>query len=418
MISGRAARLALGGVAIALAAIAAWWSFHYGQDRHHWREARLALQKHDADQARVHLAACLVRWNEHPEVHFLAAQAARLAGQYDEAEAHLSFCEQQKGVPPGELRRERALLQVQQGDFRGYVESLTPRGPNDPTLPTSVLEAMARGSEATLFFDYAERAAKRVLDREPDHPRVQLLMGDLLVKKHPHAALPHYQTAVRVLPDSLTPRLRLAECLLNLGECREAASQLGVLQERFPNSAEVLLAEARLHEYRGQADEASACLQRLLASHRDHIDALVFLGRLEYRRGNATAARTWLQRAVEVHPDQQEAWEALAWCDAELADPSAEQHSRAEAARIAQARGDATRIFLLTLQESAPVRERRTELAECYERLHEPATAITWHLCALHIDKDRAATHRALADLYEQTGQSHRAARHRALAGG
>ncbi len=68
------------------------------------------------------------------------------------------------------------------------------------------------------------------------------------------------------------------------------------------------------------------------------------------------------------------------------------------------------------MQEQVNDVSLRIDLAERYERLHEPAKAIQWRMCVLHLDPAHAPTHRALARLFEQTGQPHRAARHRGLA--
>jgi tetratricopeptide (TPR) repeat protein len=413
------ARGCLGVAAVFLAALVAWWSYHYAESRYHWREAQAALEAQDADRACVHLKHCLVRWNTVPEVRFLAAQAARLAGDYEEAEGHLAFCERQGGLPEAELGRERALLQVQQGDFGGYIESLMPRGPKDPELPTSVLEAMAYGSEATLFFEHAIECLARVLDQQPDNPRALLLLGDILTRKgFLDDAKEKLQAAVRVTPESLTPRLRLAECLLKRGEVGDAAMHLEVLCQRYPDVPEVWLARARLHEYRAQPEEAKSALRRILAINPNHVEALVAVGRLEFLHGDARDARRALQHAVEVHPGKQEAWEVLAWCHASLGNPDEEKRCLDEFARIRRILGEISRLTLVTMQDRSSAPNSRIEVAEGYERVHEPAQAIRWRFCYLQVNPRHTPTHRALARLFEQTGQPHRGARYRALAGG
>jgi predicted Zn-dependent protease len=413
----RIAGWGVGVAAAALATVAAWWSFQDAACRNHWREAHLAFEDQDAERARFHLAPCVAWWNGRLDVRFLAARSARLAGNYDEAEEHVAFCERHGGLPDEELRRERALLQVQQGDFNGYRESLMPEGPNDPRLPPSVLEAMARGLEATSFFDQAVAMLQQLFQQDPENPRGNLLAGSIFLRKH-HAAeaLWYFQTAVRQLPDALVPRLRLAECLLELGQPREAATHLQALVERYPGNPEVLMAQARLAVYRAQPAEAKQVLRRLLTLKPNHVNALVALGRLEYRHGDPRDALICLNQAVEIQPYKLEAWEALAWCHAALGEPAEENRCLVEYARVGRELGEATRLALLVRQEKTDELDLRIELAERYERLHDTARAIEWRLCTLHLAPQHAATHRALADLFERTGQPHRAARHRALA--
>jgi tetratricopeptide (TPR) repeat protein len=411
-------RWCLGLATLFLAAFLAWWSFHYSQSRYHWREAHLALEAQDADRARIHLKHCLARWNTEPEVRFLAAQAARLADDYEEAEEHLAFCERQGGLPDTDLRRERALLQVQQGDFGGYIESLTPRGANDPNLPTSVLEAMAHGSAATFFSDYALDCLKRELDQQPDSPRALLLLGSILTHKgFLGDAKEKFQAAMRVVPSALRPRLRLAECLLNRGEVGEAATHLEFLCQRYPDAPEVWFTRARLHEYRGQPQGAKTALARVLALHPNHVESLVAFGRLEFLHGNPRDALTSLHQALELNPDIQEAWEACAWCHAALFERDEEKRCLDEFIRIRRAQGEAARRVLMIAQDRTRPLPVRIEMAERYECLHEYGKAILWRFSALQLDSHNTSSHRALARMFEQVGQPHRAARYRSLAG-
>jgi tetratricopeptide (TPR) repeat protein len=409
----------LGMAAVFLTALMAWWSYYYAQSRYHWREAQLALEAQDADRARIHLKQCLLRWNSEPEVKFLAAQAARLAGDYEEAEGHLAYCEGRGGMQDADLRRERALLQVQQGDFGGYIESLAPRGPKDPELPTSVLEAMARGSEATMFFEAALECLKRILDQQPENPRALLLLGNILTRnRFLDDAREKFEAAVRAAPDALMPRLRLAECALNMGDVREAATHLDVLCQRYPDAPEVWLIRARVHEYRAQPEEAKSALRRVLELTPRNVEALVGLGRLEFLHGDAKDALAPLNQVIQLNPDKQEAWEVLAWCHAALSDPEEEKWCLEEFARIRRDQGEAARLILVTMQDKASVLSMRIELAERYERLHEHGKAIVWRFCVLQMDPRHMPSHRALANLFERVGQPNRAARYRALAGG
>jgi predicted Zn-dependent protease len=234
--------------------------------------------------------------------------------------------------------------------------------------------------------------------------------------KYDDQAREHFERAVRRLPDARRPRLRLAECLLKLGEAREAERHLRALDERSPDDPGVLLALARLHEYRGQVTEARRASDRLLDLRPAHGDGLVERGHLELHHGDARDALPGLRRAVEAHPGRADAWEALARCQEALEQSAEAQHSRDELARVKRELGELTRLALVVTQEKANDVALRAEVAERYERLGDFDRAIPWRICVLQLDPAHRPTHAALANLFEKTGQPHRAARHRALA--
>ena len=60
--------------------------------RHQWRAAQVAVKEERTQEARERLKLCLRIWPSSPEVHLLAARAARMAGDLSGAEAHLNRC--------------------------------------------------------------------------------------------------------------------------------------------------------------------------------------------------------------------------------------------------------------------------------------------------------------------------------------
>src|SRR5438309_10884330 len=65
--------------------------------RAHVAEARRALARRDFAPARAHLELCLQVWRDRPDLHLLAAQAARQAGDFEEALDHLNQCRELQG---------------------------------------------------------------------------------------------------------------------------------------------------------------------------------------------------------------------------------------------------------------------------------------------------------------------------------
>jgi tetratricopeptide (TPR) repeat protein len=420
MTKGGLLRRVLGVAAAVLAAAAAWWSLRQAQARHHWNEAERALDRQDPQSARVHLGHCLSWWRRRLDVHLLAARAARLADQYEEAEEHLTFCEQ---FPPVQedwdaVRRERALFQIQQGDYRRPLEFLAPEGAG-PHLPMDALDALAHGYAQTFNKSEALKCLRRLVQHDRLHVRGNLLAGTLYASaKYYDWALPFFRNAVEGLPTAFRPRLELAKCLLELGQTREAAAQLQALRQRYPDDPDVLFSQARVHLYRAQTGEAKNVLQELVQSHADHVDALVELGRLEFQYGDPRISLAWLDKAIRLNPDKEEAWDAQARCHERLGQAKEAKRCLQEAARIRHEFGEVMRLALTATQEKLRDANLRFEVANGLERLHVPAKALQWRYCTLYVDPYHQPTHRAMAAFFERSGQPHRAARHRALRGG
>jgi predicted Zn-dependent protease len=410
------ARLVLGGAIVAAASSAVVWSYHYSEARHHWQQARIAFDQHDPEAARQHLAHCLRRWGADFDVRFAAAQAARLSRRLDDAEEHLTVCER----PGPDVRqdtsvlRERALLQVQQGDFVGYLEQVAPRGPDDPTLPADVLEAVAHGYAATFYDNDALRALRRLLEHDPEHGRALVLAGELQMQATQYEDAAEYLAgAVRCAPHARLPRLRLAECLLEMGKPREAATHLEFLRSRHADDADVLLMQARLNIYRGQLDEAKGVLGQILTTNPKHVQALLERGQVEFRHGDPRTALVWLEVAAALHPGKLEVWQALAHCHDALAQREQASKFREAGDRLSRELGEMSRLELQQMQQGVDFPRK---MARHCERVQLLAKAAAWWIKVLQVDPDDRGAHQALADYHEGSGQPHLAKRHRALA--
>ena len=406
--------LALGGGA------AGWWGYRQYQLDQRWQAAQAALERHDCWLAQEDLKPCLVAWPDRLDVRLLAARAARLADALDEAEAQVAWCERAAQTAPehaADVRFERMLLQVQQGDLKPY-EVQTQRWPR--LLPPNkilLLDALARGFAETYHVSDALQCLREIDEIEPEYVPALLLQSQLHMRYKRHEeALGPLEKAVAVVPDALPPRLQLAECLMSLGRPRDAVVHLEWLRQRRPAHAEVLLAMARCRIYRNQLDDARQMLDGLLVIHPRHVEALIERGRLEFRVGDLAQAAAWLRRALDVHPDHIVAWRLLEATT--QAQGLADDHERAQAKveQLDHDMGQLQRQELRLTQELRPAANDLFELGERWRSLHNDREAQKSYAGALQQDANHRPTHRALAALFAQTGQPHRAARHRALA--
>src|SRR5439155_14610094 len=101
-------------VALAVAAAAAVSGWAYV--RHQWRAAREALAADRPQEARARLALPLLVWRWDPEVHRLAARAARLSGDLPAAEAGLKQSLRLAGGGAADVPRDGLPLRVQAGE--------------------------------------------------------------------------------------------------------------------------------------------------------------------------------------------------------------------------------------------------------------------------------------------------------------
>lgn len=398
---------------IAIAAVAALWSYRDSLARADWELARAALERDDPEAAREHANRCLTRWDGRDDVRLFAARAARLSGHLDEAEAHLVACERQ-ARGSNAVRRERALLQVWQGDFVEFMERVAPRGAADPTLTAEELEALAHGYNELSDDIAALMCLERLTASAPNAWRGHLLAGEIQLRtSRAEEAVLNLERAVAAAPHFETPRRRLAEALIELGRVREAARHLEPLVQKFPDSAEVQLLRGRVLNYRGQTTEARAALERALVLAPNHVTALIESGRLELRAGDPKAARERFRAALAHEPNNPEAWDGLALAQAALGEDAAA--AKTERARVLRESGEATRMFneLSNRTDRRPDTVVMLALADRCERLNLRDKATALRLQAVLLNPTAPEPRRTIADYYERTGRSHLAARQR-----
>lgn len=407
------AALALGGT---VGGISLWSGSHY-------RAARQALERGDFDRAQEHLNCCLKVRPGSALLHLLAAQAARRRDACAEAEQHLTTCERLQGVTPASTL-ERALLRAQQGDLAGVEAPLQalaapPRGHPERA---QILEALAKGYLATYRLTEALHCLDTLLRAQPGWVPALLLRAR--ARKGPdrnEKALADYQRAVELAPESDAARLGLAETLYRLGRVREATAHFEILRARDEGQrtasspsvrASYLVGLARCRHDNHELEAAEQLLDTLLAEQPDAVAALVERGRLAFRRGHAAAGERWLRRAVAVAPEDRDAHFVLHLClEAQGKAPEARQ-CLARLREIEARTARETRL-LAQLLESPHDPALRYEIGMIFLDRGQAEEGLLWLAGALQEDPRHAATHAALADYFERTGQSALAARHR-----
>jgi Tfp pilus assembly protein PilF len=398
----------------------------YLHSRQHLQAADAALKRHDLDDVAGQLQRSAQHWPASEPAQLLRIQLARRRHKYAEAERLLTAYEEQQGTSvgawspdqaPTEGKLEWLLLGVQQGDIHRHETALKELVQQKHTQAALILEAMAKGYLVSMQPKEALDCTNRWLDKEPKNALALLLRGQCWESgRQIEMALTDYERAVELAPWCYPARFRLAELLCRISRVREALAHYQILQEQAPARPEVLLGHARASFDQGQLSEAQQLVAKVLGEDSNHLAGLVEAGRLALHRGEAGAAEGFLQRATAAAPWHREAHQLLRLCLETLG-------KKDEAARVARQlerlqEKDAQLGLLARKFHPAPAdADIRQELGKWLLENGEPQAAARWLFSALQHNPNHAATHRTLADYFDQQGQPKRAAAHRKLAG-
>lgn len=225
----------------------------------------------------------------------------------------------------------RARLAHHDGDHKVALDELRLALASDdsnPYLMTELAEQYARSSE----LDRAELQLKRVIERFPDYPPAQLLMGRVLYEgQKTTRARTHLMRAIKLRPTDPDAYLVLTQLWLDQGRVDDAVKvveelgsavpgepvgfrRLGLaLAERGDPKAEKLLVRAverdpgdieswsalgRIHETAGKLPRALEAWEQALEHDPDNRDVLLNAGRLSLRLKKVAEARAYFDQVL------------------------------------------------------------------------------------------------------------------------
>lgn len=365
---------------------------------YHFRAARTALERRDTAAARHHLANCQGVWPRADAARLLAARAARLAGDFDEALRLLKECERSKIADAEGLALEEQLLDAQRGvlDSDG-VSYLRSRAGKDPAAAPAIFEALTLGYLYTYRLGEAMDCVHLWLERRPDDGRAHYLRG--LVWEglsYPDRAAADYRQAVDADPELADARQRLAEHLVSNKRSTEAVEHLQWLLRRDPADAAARLGLARCRRQQFKFAEARQLLDALLEAQPKSVAALRERGGLARDEGDAADAERWFRRALDQDPYDKQTWFELGQCLL--------QREQKEEARRCLERADAIERDLQRFRElqgkiaAAPAdAEPRYEAAMICLRNGQTAEARRWLLGVRRLNPEHQKTREALA---------------------
>lgn len=203
----------------------------------------------------------------------------------------------------------------------------------------------------------------------------------------------------------------MAGALYWVGRPWDARCQYERLSALGKASPELLLGLARCCYVLHEVDQAQRLLEELLAQHPDDAAAPLERDRLALHEGQVDKAETWLRRAAESAPrHDREAYRVLYQC-LQAADKTEEARRCLE--ELAQREAEVVRLERLTLQSNREPNnvDLRYEIAVGLMQLGRQRDGVAALLLILDQVPQHGPARAALADYYERTGQTGRAAR-------
>ena len=177
-----------------------------------------------------------------------------------------------------------------------------------PLLALAVLAAYASVSHAQIgYWRSSYRLFSHALNVTTENGVAEDNLGIAYEKEmdEPFMALPHYEAAVRFMPDLPTAHYNLGTALQSQKRLDEAAREYRLTLTYTSNLAEAARAHNNLGVIFMQTNQPAAALSEFSAALRcdpTQVFSLLNRGSIEYRQGNLDAARNDLSQAVQMAP--------------------------------------------------------------------------------------------------------------------
>jgi len=306
--------LALVALFALIGSVVFWLGTEVSAERH-YSAACQALLCHDYASAAERVDACLGLRPNRFRFLFLAAQIARRAGNYAQAQDYLARCRDLAGTQTDVTLLERLLLRAQQGEMTGTEATLWALVEEDHPEKALVLEALARGYRQNYRLPLAEVCLKRLVELDPDYAQAWVWRAEIFdLLGSQQETLRYYERAVELEPDKDDFRLRLALYLLHANLAPQAQEHLQQLRTRQPDNPDILTGLAGCALEAGDPARARQLLKQALANKSDHAGALAIMGRLALHDGDAVRAEVWARRALAAEPSDRAAHYLLFQC--------------------------------------------------------------------------------------------------------
>src|SRR6516162_10220759 len=286
-----------------------------GYARYCWVAAQREVAEYQPEEAQKHLRFLLFFRPNHIPYNLLAARAARINGEFDEAERYLNKCLKLAKGSTEEIQVEFLLMRVQRGEEDEVAGELLQYVNGKYPESKLILETLAHAYMRNVRSGMAFTCLTMRIDLAPDDYQPYEWRGRVLENLNDRrGAIRDYAKAVELNPDLTSARLRLAELQLETAEIEEAAKNLELLTSQFPDRIDI---KARLGQCRfmqGREDDARPLLEAAVKEMPDDPSLLLTLSKVDMVAHNWKQAERWLRHALELDPTDLESRFNLVSC--------------------------------------------------------------------------------------------------------
>jgi tetratricopeptide (TPR) repeat protein len=418
---GRSLALHWRGVAVGMVLVAAV-GFGCRQGYLLWQihAARAALSAGAPDRALAALRKVETLAGENGEVLYLLGRASRRAGRLEDVYPYLDRA-LQAGWPEADIRHQRYLALVQSGNFQqsaAYQNEVLQKGVDDD-LAEEIYEARVKGFMANYDLKEALMCADYWLKWRPHARQARMWRAEIWERTTLwHNAITDYRSILEHDPHDFDARLKLADALLWEKDAQGALREYETCAAARPGNAAARLGRIKCLRRLAEAFDA---WQPLLALVKEDMppeqkaEVLLELGEMALLKHDYAAAADFLEQARTADSTNRLIYYPLSRAYLRL--------GKTKLADAAKRRGDETTKRVTRLSEIVMLLAERPQDADLrYEAgmlfFAEGAAkdGAAWLQTALRCDPVHRKTHAALADYYEQTGDTTRASHHRSLA--
>lgn len=289
-----------------------------------------------------------------------------------------------KGVPSpisGESELQQLRQRFQTGEF---LEILRDCDRRLQRVPHCAATHQLRGETLAELqrVDEAITAYKTSIDCDRQRPQPYAYLGELYDRSgDAHQAAHYYETALQLRPQWQAVRYNLARTYLNEGNDGQAHHHYRIAIEQNPQDAKAYNDLGALYERWGQFQQAQTYYQQAIARQPNRRQPQRNLAALLLKQNRPQEARLILEQALAQDTHRADLYHLQGWCD-----------------RLSDRLDLALAHYLRSLQLDANQAEVHEDLGKLFDRLQQPAAALTCFQRALELAPQRL-------DLYGYTAQ-------------
>ncbi len=353
-------------------------------------------------------------WPGDPEVHRLAARAARLCGDLAGAENHLKRCLKLDGGATQAVQLEFLLLRVQSGELEEVAPTLVAAIESKHPETPVILETLAGAYLHRLRYAAADAFLSRWIEICPNVAKPYQLRGWALERLNRHkSAMKDYYRALEINPDILAVRLRVTELLLEEKQAPAALPHAERLYRQAPDNPQVQARLGMCRFYQNRTKEARQLMEAAAVHLPKDPALLVCLAKLEIQQGQGAEAERRLRQVLKTDPTDTEALHNLISA-LQLQGRTSEAEATLKEYERSKVITERVNKLLREVVDSPGARaEDYAELGELLLRIDRDRLGVYWLGQALERDPRQLRAHRALAEHYDKKGDRNQAEAHR-----